>query len=147
MPLGRRVKDERGFTLIELLLVILIIGILAAIAIPAFVNQRSKAFDAAAKSNLRTAENAMETYSTEHNGQYPAPVNTQNGASDPLVAFEPTLKNAPWVTGGATANGYTLTAQAVGPGVNGDTYTLTDANGLITRTCSGANVGCVNSTW
>src|SRR5438270_13244608 len=61
--LRRRAESEKGFTLIELLVVILIIGILAAIAIPAFVNQRSKAFDAAAKSNLRTAESAMETYS------------------------------------------------------------------------------------
>src|SRR6059058_1029847 len=98
--LRQRSKEEGGFTLIELLLVILIIGILAAIAIPSFVNQRSKAFDAAAKSNLRTAETAMETYSTDHDGTYPASVNTKNGSSDPLVAIELTLQNAPYVTGG-----------------------------------------------
>ncbi len=68
--LRRRAEDEKGFTLIELLVVILIIGILAAIAIPAFLNQRNKAYDSAAKSNLRTAATAEETYATDNNGAY-----------------------------------------------------------------------------
>src|ERR1051325_4332048 len=62
--------SEAGFTLIELLVVMLILGILAAIAIPAFFNQREKGTDAQAKSAVRTAETAMETYSTEHGGEY-----------------------------------------------------------------------------
>jgi type IV pilus assembly protein PilA len=62
--------SEAGFTLIELLVVMLILGILAAIAIPAFFNQREKAKDASAKSMARTAETAMETYSTENGGSY-----------------------------------------------------------------------------
>ena len=61
---------ERGFTLIELLVVILIIGILAAIAIPSFLNQKSKASDAAAKELAHTAQVAMETLATDNNGSY-----------------------------------------------------------------------------
>ncbi len=63
--LRSRAQDEKGFTLIELLVVILIIGILAAIALPAFLNQRGKAQDAEAKSAVRTAQTAMETWYTD----------------------------------------------------------------------------------
>src|SRR3954454_12480648 len=62
--------SEAGFTLIELLVVMLILGILAAIALPAFFNQREKAGDAKAKETVHTAQVAMETFATEHGGSY-----------------------------------------------------------------------------
>jgi type IV pilus assembly protein PilA len=63
-------EREAGFTLIELLVVMLILGILAAIAIPAFFNQRDKGTDAQAKAAARTAETSIETYATENGGEY-----------------------------------------------------------------------------
>ena len=66
----RMAQDESGFTLVELLVVMLILGLLAAIAIPAFFSQRDKARDAEAKSAVRTAQTAIETYATDNDGSY-----------------------------------------------------------------------------
>ena len=65
-----RVQEEKGFTLVELLVVMLILGLLAAIAIPSFFNQRDKARDADAKEQVRTAQTAIETYATDNQGSY-----------------------------------------------------------------------------
>ena len=63
-------RDERGFTLIELLVVIIIIGVLAAIAIPTFLNQREKAWQATAQSDLRNAAGAATSCSADQDGDY-----------------------------------------------------------------------------
>jgi len=58
-------KSEKGFTLIELLIVVAIIGILAAIAIPQFASYRQKAFNSAAQSDLKTIKTTVEGYYTD----------------------------------------------------------------------------------
>ncbi len=63
-------KNQKGFTLIELLIVVAIIGILAAIAIPQFASYRQKAFDSAAQSDLKTMRTTLEGYFAE-NYDYP----------------------------------------------------------------------------
>src|ERR1700749_3097826 len=84
--LRHRAHGQEGFTLIELLVVILIIGILAAVAIPAFLNQKGKANDANIKSDINTAQTAEETFFTD--GQAYTP-----NVSD-LTNIENTLNSA-----------------------------------------------------
>ncbi len=65
-----RLSSDEGFTLIELLVVIVILGILVAIAVPSYLSLRGNAQDAAAKSNVRSAIPAAETYYQLNNSSY-----------------------------------------------------------------------------
>ena len=115
--LRNRATGQEGFTLIELLVVILIIGILAAVAIPAFLNQKGKAQDANVKSDINTAQTAEETYNTSTStGGYVA---VTSGSHAALVGIEPTL------TGAITNATEALTVAVPGTPVDGATTTGT----------------------
>ena len=121
-------NSESGFTLIELLVVMLILGILAAIAIPAFFNQKNKANDSQAKAYAHSAQVAMETYSTEHGGKYlPTPSVLE------LQRIEPTLNGANLAA--PVSNATTYTVQVTSSTLN--TFSISRAaNGTFTYPCN-----------
>lgn len=93
-PFHKR-DTEAGFTLIELLVVILIIGILTAIAVPAFLNQRKSAAEAAVKSDLKNAAISMESEMVKNGGKYLAFVPNYDNRSDGVVVTLRKDKSSP----------------------------------------------------
>ena len=141
-------RSESGFSLIELLVVILIIGILAAIAIPSFLNQRGKGDDAEAKSVVVTASRALETCATDNNGSY------ANCSAATLQDIESTLRDAGArlsIASGASDYSVIVTSKRDS---NTVTFTLSrSSNGTTSRKCSTGSAdrgGCSaqsNGTW
>jgi type IV pilus assembly protein PilA len=142
-PLSR-LKSESGFTLVELLVVILIVGILAAIAIPAFLNQTTKANDAAAKTQVGTLQTAIRAYAVENNGTYVGATLAK------LQTIEPTLKDKTTAIAkevvSPTSTGFTVESEAVG---SKDVFKLKSENGEVKRECSPSSKGgCgASGTW
>ena len=132
----RMSREESGFTLVELLVVMLILGLLIAVAIPTFFNQKQKANDADSKAMAHTAQTAIETYATDNNGTY---VGADQAA---LTAIEGTVDTTVAVSG-QSATGYTITV------TNPDTthtFSIVRAGGTFTFSCTpiAGGGGCPN---
>lgn len=137
--LRNKSREESGFTLVELLVVMLILGILAAIAIPAFFNQRDKAKNSEAKANARTAQTAMETCYTDK-GTYAGC--TLVAGVGTLATIEPTLLNQPVTASAQSATAYTITATSTASATPAPTYGIARTSGGVTYPCGAGQSDC-----
>jgi type IV pilus assembly protein PilA len=129
-------EGQRGFSLIEILVVILIIGVLAAIALPAFLGQRSKGQDSSAKSAARNLVSAIESF-------YATNKTYVGAASDDDVQ-----KSGVFGTGNDEADIASSSAtgfRIIGRSSSGNRFTITKAGSTVTRTCTTTNTGACPS--
>jgi type IV pilus assembly protein PilA len=131
---ARLSREERGVTLVELLVVLIIIGLLAAIVIAAFTNQQDKAHDADAKTHARSAQTAMESFFVDMKSYAGV---TRADLEEQQTALKD-ASNLAIVT--ATSNEYEI--EVASDSTNPVTFRVHRLpTGTIERTCSPASTG------
>ena len=128
-------KMEQGFTLVEIMIVVAIIALLAAIAIPNLLRARMTSNDALAKATLRAISTAAESYSSANNGNYPGDMNSLTTPVPPYLNTN-YVANSPiagynYAATMSTA-GYTVTATPVLAGSTGTTVMTITTGGVLT---------------